>query len=204
MKVIALTRVSKGSKSGVSHKVQRAAIEARAEAGWSIDWITETVSGTGRKRRPELEAALERLDRGDADMLVTFRMDRLSRSVIDFANILKRSRDHGWRLLTLDLGVDFSTPQGKLVGQQMISFAEYEAEIIGIRTKEALAVKRREGKPVSRPSVAPAVARRIRRQHRRGWSLAKIADKLNADQVPTARGGSEWYRSTVRSVLARA
>jgi DNA invertase Pin-like site-specific DNA recombinase len=201
MRVFAVLRISKGATNGASLKVQRATIEAAASDDWQIDWVEEVITGTGKRTRPELDAALDALDRGEADALVVSKVDRLSRSIIAFAHILKRSREHGWRLIALDLGVDFSTPQGKLVGNQMISFAEYEAEIIGARTKDALRVKRAEGKAISRPTIPADVAKRIRRQHRAGWSLAKIAAKLNADGIPTARGGSEWHRSTVRGVV---
>lgn len=204
IKVVAVLRVSKGATNGASLKVQRSTIEAAAKPDWDIEWIEETVTGTGKRARPKLDAALDALDRGDADLLVVSKVDRLSRSIIAFAQILKRSRANGWSLIALDMGVDFNTPSGKLLGNQMISFAEYEAEIIGARTKDALRVKRAEGKAISRPTVTAVVAKRIRRQHRQGWSLAKIAARLNSDAIPTARGGREWHRSTVRGVLQRA
>jgi hypothetical protein len=52
--------------------------------------------------------------------------------------------------------------------------------------------------------VPQKVVRRIERQRARGDSLRAIADSLNADKVPTAQGGRQWYAATVRGVLARS
>jgi hypothetical protein len=52
--------------------------------------------------------------------------------------------------------------------------------------------------------VPQKVVRRIERQRARGDSLRVIADSLNADKVPTAQGGKQWYAVTVRGVLARS
>lgn len=54
---------------------------------------------------------LERLDRGDADVLISAKLDRVSRSVRDFAGLLERAQRKGWRLVLLDLG-DTSTAAG--------------------------------------------------------------------------------------------
>jgi DNA invertase Pin-like site-specific DNA recombinase len=204
MRVFGVLRISKGATNGASLKVQRATIEAAAKPGrWDVAWIEEVVTGTGKRARPDFEAALDALDRGEAAALVVSKIDRLSRSIIDFAQMLKRSRANGWKIIALDMGVDFSTPQGKLLANQLIAFAEYEAEIIGARTRDALRLKRSEGRAISRPTIPAKVEKRIRRAHRRGSSLATIARTLNRDGIPTARGGQEWRRSTVRGVLQR-
>src|SRR5262245_25790193 len=59
---------------------------------------------------------------------------------------------------------------------------------------------KRTGRP---PAVAPDVADRIHRARAAGLSLRPIADRLNADGIPTAHGGERWWASTVRSVLGR-
>src|SRR3954452_7214274 len=71
-------------------------------------------------------------------------------------------------------------PRTRTVGQ-------FERRMIGLRTKEALAVKRDEGVRLGRPpAIDPAVARRIRRRRRAGWTLTRIADALNTEGTPTA------------------
>jgi DNA invertase Pin-like site-specific DNA recombinase len=199
--------VSKGATNGASLKVQRETIQVAADReGWEVEWVEETVTGTGKKARPRLDAVLEALDRGEREALVVSKVDRLSRSIIAFAQIIKRSRDNDWRLIALDMGVDFSTPQGKLLGAQLISFAEYEAEIIGARTKDALRVKRAEGVKLGHPypGIDATTQRRIRNRRSRGHTLAAIADRLNAEGVPTPSGTGRWHPSAVRAVAVRA
>jgi DNA invertase Pin-like site-specific DNA recombinase len=109
-----------------------------------------------------------------------------------------------WALVALDLGVDTTTPSGKLMANMMASVAEWEREVIGLRTKDALAVKRREGKQLGRPRMLPErTYRRIQRMRAQGLSLQAIANRLNNDGTPTAHGGERWHASTVRAALNR-
>jgi DNA invertase Pin-like site-specific DNA recombinase len=92
---------------------------------------------------------------------------------------------------------------GRFLASVMASAAQWEREIIGQRTRDALAVKKAQGMRLGRPRVLPArVVTRIRRERERGLSLAAIANGLNRDGVGTAHGGARWYPSTVRAVLA--
>jgi DNA invertase Pin-like site-specific DNA recombinase len=205
VKVFGVLRVSKGATNGSSLAAQRAAIEdAAAREGWDVEWVEEIVTGSGKRSRPQLESALAALDRGEAAALVGSKIDRIARSMIAFVSMMERAERNGWTIFSLDLGVDFRTPQGRLVFRQLASVAEFERELIAARTRDALRVKRAEGKTISRPTIPADVVKRIKRAHRRGSSLATIARTLNRDGIPTARGGKEWRRSTVRAVLQRA
>ncbi len=105
-------------------------------------------------------------------------------------------------MVALDLGVDTTTPAGEMVASLMATFAQYERRIIGVRTKEALAVKRAEGVRLGRPNSLPdEIVRRIQRERAEGRALAAIADALNEQSVPTAHGGRTWHRATIRQVL---
>jgi DNA invertase Pin-like site-specific DNA recombinase len=91
--------------------------------------------------------------------------------------------------VVLDLDLDLFTPQCELVANVVASVAQWERRIIGERTREALAVKKAEGVRTGRPVTLPAsVARQIQRERAQGRSLAAIAERLNADGVPTAQG----------------
>ncbi len=84
----------------------------------------------------------------------------------------------------------------------MASVAQWERRAIGQRTREALAVKRAQGVRLGRPPVLDNDLRvRLRRQRARGWTYQRIAERLNAERVPTAHGGLVWYPSTVRKVV---
>jgi DNA invertase Pin-like site-specific DNA recombinase len=81
------------------------------------------------------------------------------------------------------------------------SVAQWERRIIGVRTSEAMQVMKARGVRLGRPIDLPDdVRRRIAAERAAGKSLRTIADALNAESVPTARG-ARWYASTVRAVL---
>jgi DNA invertase Pin-like site-specific DNA recombinase len=84
---------------------------------------------------------------------------------------MEGARREKWALVILDLGVDTTTPSGEMIANVMATFAQFERRLIGQRTKDALAVKKREGVKLGRPvAVDEAVTKRIARERRRGWS----------------------------------
>ncbi len=81
--------------------------------------------------------------------------------------------------------------------------AQHEARLIGERTRAALDAKRAKGIRLGRPVTLPAEVReRIAAERALGTTMRSIADGLNADGIPTARGGSDWRSGTVDAVLA--
>ena len=194
-------------ESGAGLNAQREAIRSECQRrGWQLVAIHEDAGASGRsmRGRPGLEAALEAVESGDASGLVVSKLDRLSRSLLDFAGIIARASKNEWNLVALDLGVDMTTPAGRFVANVMASCAEWERELISQRTKDGLAAKRAAGVQLGRPAEIPAAtARRIQSMRDRGMTLQAIADRLNRDGVPTARGG-QWYPSTLTRVVARA
>ena len=206
-KVIGYARVSteEQGSGGVGLDAQRRAIRAECERrGWHLLRVEQDALSGRTMRRPGLQAALESCRSGETAGIVVAKLDRLSRSIVDFAGLLEEARDRGFNVVALDLGVDLSTPQGELVANVIASVAQWERRIIGQRTKEALAVKRAQGVRVGRPRQVPTeIATRIRRARARGSTYAKIADRLNADGVPTGHGGRRWYAATVRAITLR-
>jgi DNA invertase Pin-like site-specific DNA recombinase len=191
--------------SGLGLAAQRAAIEGEcAKRGWTVQAIHEdAVSGKAIANRPGLEAALDAVEKGTAAGIVVAKLDRLSRSLKDFATLMERAQKKGWNLVALDLGVDLSTPAGEFMANVMGSAAQWERKLIGLRTKEALAVKRANGVRLGRPRVLPSeVVSRIVGDREGGFGLSEIARKLNAEGVPTAHGGSKWHASTVKAVFS--
>jgi DNA invertase Pin-like site-specific DNA recombinase len=143
------------------------------------------------------------VESGEAAGVMVAKLDRLSRSLKDFADLMARAQNGGWNLVALDLGVDLSTPSGEFMAGVMASAAQWERRIIGQRTRDALAVKRASGVRLGRPPVLPAeVVSRIVAEHRSGAGWSAIARSLNADHLSTAHGGSRWYPSTVRAVVS--
>lgn len=197
---------SEQADSGLGLEAQRAAILAECERrGWRLLEVYEDAGASGKSLsgRPALTEALRAVEEGTAGALVVAKLDRLSRSLLDFASLMVRAQTKGWNLVALDLGIDLSTPAGEFMANVMASAAQWERRIIGQRTRDALAVRKAQGVRLGRPPVLPKdVVQRISRMRTTGQSLRGIADALNAENVPTAHGGARWHASTVRAVLS--
>jgi DNA invertase Pin-like site-specific DNA recombinase len=205
--VVGYVRVStdEQASSGLGLDAQRAAItdECRRR-GWELVEVFEDAGASGKRLagRPALQDALNAVRSHEAGALVVAKLDRLSRSLLDFAALMEDARNEGWALVILDLGVDTTTPSGEMIANVMATFAQFERRLIGQRTKDALAVKKRQGVKLGRPrAVGDDVVKRIRRERKRGRSLRAIAEGLNEDRTATGHGGAKWYASTVQSVL---
>jgi len=208
MQVIGYVRVSTDEQavSGAGLEAQRQAIAAECRRrGWQLIEVIEDAGWSAKDlRRPGIKAALEVLESGDAKALVVAKLDRLSRSLLDFTKVMATAQKQSWALVALDCAVDTSTPTGEAMASMVATFAQFERRLIGQRTREALAIKKAQGVRLGRPPTVPQkVVRRIQRQRARGETLRAIAESLNRDAVPTAQGGAQWYAATVRGILNR-
>jgi len=208
-RALAYLRVSTGMQvdSGLGLDAQRAAVLNRAEhEGWDVELIEgdEGVSAGSMNRREALAAALDRLDRGEAEYLLAAnlsRVSRVSRSVRDFSELLERARHNGWHIVLLDVG-DTSTPSGEMTANVVASMAQYERRIIGQRTRDALAARKARGERHGIASVLPTdLIARIVDEHHAGRSYRTIGADLETDGVLTAKGRTTWHASTVKMVL---
>lgn len=205
MNLVAYVRVSteQQGESGLGLDAQRAAIQAHADArGFQIARWFEDVQSGGDIERPGLQNALAMLR--EVDGLIVAKLDRLARSVVHTGTIMEEMAETGKTLIALDLGVDTSTAAGRLVANVLASVAQWEREVIGERTKAALAVKIARGEQVGRaPEIPEASEDCILRMRESGLTFAKIAQFLNDEDFEAARGG-RWSTSTVARACERA
>jgi DNA invertase Pin-like site-specific DNA recombinase len=151
--------------------------------------------------RPALQEALAALEAGEGSILMTAKLDRLTRSVHDATKVMADAERGGWGLVALDVAVDTTSPQGAAMAQVLAVFAELERRLIGERTKAALAVRRSQGVKLGRPrNLSDEVVARIVDARRTGSTWSAIAADLNDEGVPTAQGGRCWYPATVRQI----
>lgn len=202
MRVIGYMRVSTDEQgdSGAGIEAQEAAIRDEvARRGWElVDLRHDVASGKSLRKRDALGETMRDLAAGQADVLVVAKLDRLSRSVMDFAAIMETAKGEGWSIRVIDMDVDMTTSMGELVANIMISLAQWERRVIGERTKAALDAVRARGTHVGRKSgVDDDTLRLIRLLRESGNSWRKIADALEAEGVPTGQGG-KWHAATVR------
>lgn len=173
-----------------------------ARRGLESLWLQDGGQSGKDADRPAFQEALDLLARGEAQVLMVTKLDRLSRSLQDVLDLATRSEAEGWDIVVLDGSVQFDsgTPNGKLQLRIIASLAEWERDVIRQRVIGGKERKRERG---DEGYIAPAVEARILDMYRSGQSMAKVAETLNAEGVPTAKGGS-WYASTVKRVTDRA
>ncbi len=207
--VVGYVRVStvEQADSGAGMAAQRTAIEeAAARSGWRIVDICEDAGVSGSKTsRPGLDRALRLVETGAACGLVAAKVDRLSRSLLDFCGLMERAELHGWWLVVLDAGMDMSSPAGRAMVRMLATFAELERDLIRQRTRDAMTASRAAGGPAAgrKVTVPREVSQLIVGYRKAGMSYAAIASRLASDGVPTGQGG-RWWPSTVRDIAGRA
>ena len=176
---------SEQASSGAGLEAQRQAIIAECERrGWHLVETIEDAGYSARDlRRPGIQEALRALEAGKASALVVAKLDRLSRSMLDFSKLMAKATSEHWALVALDVAVDTSTPSGEAMANMLATFAQFERRLISQRTKEALAVKkaqRRQARPSADDAAggraadpAAASSRRLAAEDRgrpeRGW-----------------------------------
>lgn len=196
--IYAYCRVSTQEQGDVGHGLgaQREAISQRYPDGVTF---VEDVASASTLDRPGLSDLLDRIT--DGDTLVVAKLDRISRSVIDWCGLVERANDGGWTLVALDFNLDTGSVSGRFVATIMMAFAQMERELISERTKAGLAEAKRNGVQLGRPSRVPqSVQSMIRTMAYKGLSQRASADKLNADGVPAAEGG-KWSAQGIGRVI---
>jgi DNA invertase Pin-like site-specific DNA recombinase len=149
MRVVGYVRVSTEEQavSGAGLEAQRRAIVAECRRrGWEL---VETIEDAGYSakdlKRPGVQEALRALEAGEAKALVVAKLDRRSRSMLDFAALMATAQKQHWTLVALDCAVDTSTPAGEAMAHVLATFGQFERRLISQHTKEALAVKKAAG-----------------------------------------------------------
>ena len=151
--------------------------------------------------RPGLQRALERISRDEASCLVVAGIDRVAPSAAALGGLLEWFERHGARLILPEMDLDTATATGGLAARALIAAGELQRDKLRDRTRRGLAAARANGMARGRPAVAdrPELEKRIRALRAEGMTLQAIADLLNAERVPTLRGGAEWRPSSVQA-----
>jgi len=222
-KAIGYVRVSTAEQAneGVSMEAQRAKIQAWCDAnGYELAavYTDAGISGKRADNRPELQRALKAASRGSA--LVVYSLSRLSRSIKDAIDVEAGLVKRGSILVSLSEQLDTTTASGRLSFHIYCSIAQHEREVIGERTKLALAHIRANGQktggcvpfgyelaadgktltPNEAEQEAVAIIRELRAS---GLSYRAIANELNARELSTKQGAT-WKPIQVSRALKQA
>jgi len=149
--LVGYARVSKGDE-------QTNALQVRALKGAGCRRLFEEAASGGRWDRPELHRLLDQLREGD--VVVVWKLDRLSRSLKDVLHIMERITAAGAGFRSITEAIDTTTPAGRMMMQMVGAFAEFERAMIRERTSAGLAAARAEGRVGGRRKKLDAAKRR--------------------------------------------
>ena len=187
---------------GPGMRKQIAAIDSACDQhGWDLTEIVRDVTSRGgRANAPGLAYAVERLTSAQPSCLVVAGVGRLSGSAPELARIIRWLDEREVRLVAVNAELDTSTPEGRLAAEALISVGELEHERESQQSREGVPTATAKGGRISRPAVhdLPALRKHIVAMRSSGMSLQAIADRLNAEGVPTLRGGKLWRPSSVQ------
>jgi DNA invertase Pin-like site-specific DNA recombinase len=170
--------------------------------GWRLEQVLcdePEAPGNGR-RREALATALEWLADQEAPCLLVSGFDRLGRSARELGETMAELRAVGATVVSMEHAIDTASVPGGLVAEVLSGVGAGEGERIAAGTRNGHALARAEGRPISRPAVTdvPVLQERIAAMRADGMTLQAIADQLNAEGVPTVRGGALWRPSSVQ------
>ena len=123
-------------------------IQSRAYQGWQLVETRYDDGGfTGANiDRPAFARLLDDVDAGRIDVVVVHKVDRLSRSLLDFAGVMGRFSEAGTAFVSVTQNFSTADAMGRLTLNVLMSFAEFEREMISERTRDKIAGARRRGK----------------------------------------------------------
>jgi DNA invertase Pin-like site-specific DNA recombinase len=223
MKAIGYVRVSteKQADFGVSLEAQSEKVRAMAvvQGAELAEVIIDAGESAKSLNRPGMARLLSLVDAGAVDIVIIAKLDRLTRSVKDLAELLERFTRRGVSLVSVAESLDTGTAAGRLVLNIMTAVSQWEREAIGERTRDAMHHKRANGERVGTVSFGyrtaadglhleadPAeqgILSRIRELKAAGRTIRQIADELNR-QGFTTRRGTAWRFQYVAEALRAA
>src|SRR5438094_4344709 len=128
-------------------EASEAYIASQKNEGWTcLPTHYDDGGFTGNMERPALKRLLEDIQAGQVDAIVVYKLDRFSRSLLDFAKMMETLDKHQVAFVSITQQFSTGTSMGRLVLNVLLSFAQFEREIIAERTRDKIAATRRKGK----------------------------------------------------------
>ncbi|MBN2069583.1 MAG: recombinase family protein [Opitutales bacterium] len=126
----------------------QAYIKSQASEGWTM--VPEVYSDGGYSggtiERPALKELLAAVCRGEIDCIVVYKVDRLSRSLMDFTKIMEILEQHNCNFVSVTQQLNTTNSMGRLTLNILLSFAQFEREIISERTRDKIIASRKKGR----------------------------------------------------------
>lgn len=192
----------------------------RRQSGWTLAEDSYADGGfTGANiERPAFQRLLADVDACKIDVVVVYKVDRLSRSLLDFAKVVERLNKAGASFVAVTQNFSTADAMGRLTLNMLMSFAEFEREMIAERTRDKIAMSRRKGlwtggpvpfgysakdkrlivNEVEAPIVREAFALFL--QHRRIFTVARMLNERGLLPRVSSRPGKHGLRWTKDSM----
>jgi site-specific DNA recombinase len=222
MKAIGYVRVStdKQAEGGVSLDAQIEKVRAMAivQGAELLDVIVDAGQSAKSLDRPGMARLLKLVDARGVDCVIIAKLDRITRSVKDLAELLDRFNRRDVSLVSVADSLDTRTAAGRLVLNIMVSVSQWEREAIAERTKDAMAHLKATGARVGNIAFGfqlgadgqlvtnqaeQNIIVKVRELQNAGYSLRQIAEELNRQGFVTRRG-SAWRHEYVAAILKAA
>lgn len=179
------------STDGQTVDNQRLALETVCEQrGWQVvqDYSDNGVSGAkGRNLRPGLDAMLKDASRGRFDVVLSWALDRLGRSLMDLLDTLSELEAVGVALVLHQQAIDTTTPAGRMFFQVTGAFAEFERAMIRSRVRAGLERAKARGVRLGRPRTGAKVEAAIRARLAAGEGIKKVAKAVGVGNGTVSR-----------------
>jgi len=122
-------------------------IKSQAHEGWRLvpDHFDDGGLSGASLERPALRALLAQIEAGKIDVVVVYKVDRLTRSLTDFARLVELFDRHGVSFVSITQSFNTTTSMGRLTLNVLLSFAQFEREVIGERVRDKIAASKRKG-----------------------------------------------------------
>ena len=169
-------RVSQDTQT--TENQRRELITVAERNGWEIvaEFCDEGISGAkGRDQRPAYDALLKAVARREIDLVASWAVDRLGRSLQDLIGFLNEINSKGVDLYLHQQALDTSTPSGRAMFGMLSVFADFEREMIRSRIMAGLA---RSNKKAGRPALPPIMIEKIQKTLASGLSINATAKRL--------------------------
>jgi DNA invertase Pin-like site-specific DNA recombinase len=178
-KVALYARVSTDQQTTENQLLELRAVAERS--GWEVvaEYVDQGISGArGRDQRPAFDTLCKDAIRRQFDLIATWSVDRLGRSLRDLLGFLDDIHATKVGLYLHQQGVDTTTPGGRALFQMVGVFAEFERAMIQERVKAGLVRARSQGKVLGRPRVDRRIEAKILHMRQEGIGQLKIARTL--------------------------
>ena len=218
MKVLGYARVStNGQEENSSIEEQSRSIKAYCESqGWELIDIYSDIASGSNLNRPAFKKLEEELLNNDFDGIVVYKLDRLSRSIVDGYGFIQELEKKGkFFVSVIESQINTATPEGRLFLQLIFSFAEYERSLIKDRLVNGRKAKARKGvksqgavygyqyndnKELFVVDSEAEIVRLIFKRYKQSKSLGRLKKYLDEHNIRN-RNGKEFSRQSLHFIL---